>query len=223
MNFSAHSIAVLSIVSGLVLCSGSRSPVVPSVKPPAKSARPEMSARWSESTIRHSWLGRVDSVVRRVNNNKNRYKKASARTGVPWQVIAALHNMESDGNFKMHLHEGSSLSSRTRYVPKGRPENGDPPYTWEDSAYDALYVLKRMDKVVWSDLGEALYSCERYNGLGYLKYHKNVNSPYMFSGTSLYESGKYVADGQWSASAVSSQVGVVPILIKLGFAPHKDS
>jgi len=32
-----------------------------------------------------------------------------------------------------------------------------------------------------------------------------------------------VADGRWSQSAVSKQVGVVPILIKLGYAKHDQN
>jgi len=204
----------------LVLCSGARPPVVEDHIPPVSSSMPGMVDRWDRAQIRHSWLGRVDKVVRRISNHEKRYKSISAKCGVPWQVVASLHNMESGGRFTRHLHEGSSLKGRTRYIPKGRPINGDPPFTWEESAYDALYTLKRLDRVKWSDLGVCLYTCEKYNGLGYLRYHKDVNSPYMFSGTNLYTSGKYVADGRWSQSAVSKQVGVVPILIKLVYADH---
>lgn len=210
-----------SIALTLVLCSGARPPVVIGESaPPTASSMPVMVERWNRSSIRHSWLGRVDKVTRRIKNHKKRYEQASAKCGVPWEVIAALHNMESGGSFTRHLHEGSSLKGRTRYVPKGRPVDGSPPFTWEESAYDVLYKLKRMDRIKWSDLGVSLYHCEKYNGLGYLKYHQDVNSPYMFSGTNLYTSGKYVADGRWSQSAVSKQVGVAPILIKLGYAKH---
>lgn len=181
------------------------------------STRPHHATLWETSKIKTSWKGRVDMTHKRILASKSRYVKAEKATGVPWQVIASLHNMESTGSFRKHLHEGSSLSRRTRWVPKGRPKVGKPPFSWDESAYDALYRLKRMDRYNWKDTGETLYQMEKYNGLGYLKYHKNVNSPYLWSGTNHYTKGKYVSDGKWSNSAVSSQVGCVPILKRLNY------
>jgi|TARA_R100000084_G_scaffold109319_1_gene75681 lysozyme family protein len=184
-------------------------------RPPSK--RPHHDGLLSSVEVKPSWKGRISATVHRIRLHEKEYKKASSRTGVPWQIIAALHNMESTGSFSKHLHEGSSLRGRTRWVPKGRPKTGKPPFSWQESAYDALYTLKRMDRFDWSDWGESLYQCERYNGLGYLKYRKHVNSPYLWSGTWHYDKGKYVADGKWSNTARSSQVGVVPILLELDY------
>jgi hypothetical protein len=66
-----------------------------------------------------------------------------------------------------------------------------------------------------------LYEAERYNGWGYLLY-KHVNSPYLWSGTSLQQRGKYVADGDWDASAWSQQVGVVAMLKLLEEKPVQN-
>ena len=60
-----------------------------------------------------------------------------------------------------------------------------------------------------------LYTIERYNGTGYLRYHKNVPTPYLWSGSQHYVKGKYVSDGKWSSSAVSKQVGAAVILKEL--------
>ncbi len=193
------------------------------VKPkwnPESSSRPHHAKLWDSCKIRSDWKGEISKTIHRINVHKEKYKKASSATGVPWHVVAALHNMESTGSFKKHLHEGSSLRSRTRWVPKGRPKSGTPPFTWQESAYDALYTLKRMDRYNWSDIGETLYQCEKWNGLGYLKYRK-VNSPFLWSGTNHYGTypniGKYVSDGRFDRTATSSQVGVVPILKFLNY------
>src|SRR5205085_2693578 len=54
----------------------------------------------------------------------------------------------------------------------------------------------------------ALYWAERYNGQGYFG---KGNSPYLWSWTTLYSAGKYVADGQYSPSFVDPQAGVAAI------------
>ena len=57
---------------------------------------------------------------------------------MPWYVVGLIHTMESSGNFAAHLHNGDPLSARTTHVPAGRPKAGAPPFTWEESATDAL-------------------------------------------------------------------------------------
>jgi lysozyme family protein len=58
-----------------------------------------------------------------------------------------------------------------------------------------------------------LQHLERYNGLGYR--NKGIYSPYLWSFTNHYIEGKYIADGVWSATAVSKQVGCAAILKEL--------
>ncbi len=166
--------------------------------------------RWKAAVVRPARLGEVEVVVDRILVNRARYEKVSGWTGVPWFVIASLHNMESGGSFARHLHEGSSLNGRTKYLPKGRPLKGNPPFTWEESAVDALQY-DRMDQVNWESLVESLYACERYNGTGYLDHHREVPSPYLWAGTSLEVDGKYVGDRKWDPKARSGQIGVAAI------------
>jgi hypothetical protein len=56
---------------------------------------------------------------------------------------------------------------------------------------------------------------ERYNGWGYRLYHPHVLSPYLWSGSNHYTSGRYVADGTWSETAVSQQIGAAVILRRM--------
>ncbi|MGB2185108.1 MAG: hypothetical protein ACPH5P_00365 [Akkermansiaceae bacterium] len=152
-------------------------------------------------------IPKVDKVVRRILLHRKRYTAVDADTGVPWYVIAGIHNMESSGSFRHHLHEGSSLNGRTRWVPKGRPVNGNPPFTWEESARDAL-AYDQMHEKRWAYLFDTLWAVECYNGTGYWRYHREVPTPYLYAKTSIERPGKYIADGKWSSTAVSKQVGV---------------
>lgn len=174
------------------------------------SAESLQLSRWKAASIEPRYEHESQMIVARIMKNKIRYDYVSSKTNVPWYVIAGLHNMESGGSFKMHLHEGSPLTSRTRYVPKGRPKTGYPPFTWEYSAIDAL-KYDNLGYVTWSSLTQSIYACVKYNGLGYLLYHKNVPSPYFWAGTSIEVAGKYKSDGVWDRYARSSQLGICVI------------
>jgi hypothetical protein len=104
------------------------------------------------------------------------------------------------------------LTARTKHVPEGRPKQGNPPFTWEESAVDALKLRRLQNIEEWS-LSRILYELEGYNGWGYRLYHTHVLSPYLWSFSKHYVSGKYIADGTWSDTAKSRQCGAA-ILIK---------
>jgi len=175
---------------------------------------------WDSVVIKGSQVFRIDKRISQYMENKARYVaiEKMRNGGVPSAVIFTLHGRESTWSFKKHLHEGSPLTSRTKWIPKGRPKappsNGSV-YTFEESAEDVLYKLKDLESVDWTKCDKALYTIEKYNGLGYLKYHKDVLSPYLWSGTSHYISGKYVADGKFSHTAVDKQLGTCAILKRM--------
>ena len=54
---------------------------------------------------------------------------------------------------------------------------------------------------------------EEYNGLGYAS--RGVPSPYVWSGTDQYRSGKYVRDGVYDPNAVDSQLGCAGLLMAM--------
>src|SRR5206468_849198 len=99
-------------------------------------------------------------------------------------------------------------------VPAGRPKTGNPPFGWEESAGDALSMKGLSPQTDWS-LAGTLYQLERYNGWGYRLFHPYVLSPYLWSFSNHYKSGKYVADGTWSDTAVSKQCGAVALLRRM--------
>lgn len=167
-----------------------------------------------KTCVIHPWAKKTGAtIIKRIKAGLGSYQDVELATGVPWWFVAVIHNMECSGNFKQHLHNGDPLTARTVQVPRGRPKDGNPPFEWEESAIDAL-MLKKLDQ--WDDwtVGGVLFKLEEYNGFGYRLKHPEVKSPYLWSGCQHYVKGKYVDDGQWSADAVSKQIGVA-ILLKL--------
>ncbi len=142
---------------------------------------------------------------------RDRYEGVGKSVGVPWYFIGAIHGLEASFNFLAHLHNGDyPLKSRTRQVPSGHPLVWLPPSDWESSAKDALKLLGFTGQSDWS-IERTLYRFEAYNGFGYRR--KGVATPYLWSFSNHYESGKFVSDGRWNPKAKSQQCGAA-VLIK---------
>jgi lysozyme family protein len=180
----------------------------------SRSLASEYSLLYESCLIRPNRKAAVGQVVRRLTANRPRYEKVAEALKMPWYVVAVIHNMEAGGDFKRHLHNGDPLSARTAHVPAGRPKTGKPPFTWEVSAIDALTGQGLGTWKDWSIPG-ALYKFEGYNGWGYRDHHPTVKSPYLWSFSNHYTKGKYVADGRFSPTAVSQQVGAAVLLKQL--------
>jgi lysozyme family protein len=187
----------------------------------ARGATPDQESRWNAARINPAFSIALDLDVALFKKNMARYQAITAMrdNGVPASVIFCLHQRESSGNFRCHPHEGSPLTARTRYVPKGRlPLPAQPPFTFEQSAADAYYVCDRLDLVAWKSAQAALQGIESFNGLGYQKFHPDVPSPYLWNGTLINgraTRGKYTGDGHFDRAAVDKQLGVAAILLRL--------
>lgn len=169
-------------------------------------------AKFDTAAVKSDWKKLADSWVNKMVANKSVYSQIEAATGVPWYFVACIHMRESSMNFSRHLHNGDPLTGRTIQVPKGRPvappANGKT-YTFAESAIDAL---KGEDFHKWKDwsIPGMLHLFETYNGTGYIS--RGVSNPYLWSGTQHYVTGKYVADGKFSATAVDKQLGAGTLL-----------
>jgi lysozyme family protein len=185
------------------------------VAPPTLTAlRQEYERLFSTCRMRKARLAEVDGIVDRIVRSRKRYEAAGAPIGTPWYVIGAIHALEAGLRFDTHLHNGDPLTGRTVHVPARRPANGKPPFTWEESAADAL-GLKRFGSWKPWDAAGALFKLEEYNGFGYRLFHPDVKSPYLWSYSNHYTRGKYVADGRWDPKAVSRQSGAAVILRRM--------
>jgi lysozyme family protein len=138
------------------------------------------------------------------------YEKIEARTKVPWYFVGLIHGMECSFSLAKHLHNGDSLKARTWQVPAGRPKGGSPPFTFEDSACDALAYDNLAGQADWS-LARMLHRLEIYNGFGYRKKFGTA-SPYLWSYSNHFTSGKYVKDGVYDPNATSKQCGAAVML-----------
>lgn len=156
-------------------------------------------------------------VVKRLVAAKDRYQVISNATDVPWFVIAVIHEREASQRFDRQLGQGDPLNAVSVHEPKGRGpffnHPNDPP--GQDAFYrgavDALtdcapYAARWKD---WS-AGGTMTLLEQYNGLGYA--NKGLPSPYVWSGTDQYRSGKYVADHVFDPNVVDSQLGCAGLI-----------
>ena len=179
-----------------------------------EDVRSDYTQLYSDLVILPAKLAFVDALVTRVLASKPRYGAAAATSGVPWYVIAIIHSLEAGLNFDKHLHNGDPLTARTVHVPAGRPAAGNPPFTWEESAADALAYDGMTKNADWSTEHTA-FEFEQFNGWGYRLAHPSVKSPYLWSFSNQYTKGKYVVDGVWDDDAVSNQCGAMVMLRRI--------
>ncbi|MGF1660797.1 MAG: peptidoglycan-binding protein [Rubrimonas sp.] len=187
--------------------------------PPAPASPPTdrdaYAAAFKAMAIRPDWEGRADLAARALlrPDAVTRYRAVEARTGAPWWFVGALHLMEASQNFNRHLHNGDPLDAPTVRHPPGRPFGWRPGMSWEESAADALTGEGRLDGVRDWSVGAALEQAERWNGLGYRR--RGLWSPFLWSGSTYYSRGRFVADGVFDPDADSAQAGVAVLLRRL--------
>lgn len=164
--------------------------------------------RWVEAKLKRDFSSIAKRLV--APSAKARYQAVSARTGIPWAIIAVIHERECSQDWRGSLAQGDPWNRVSVHVPAGR----GPFRSWEEAAVDALvdcapYTARNTD---WS-VGGALTKLEEYNGLGYAA--RKQPSPYIWSGTDQYKSGKYIRDGVYDPAAVDSQPGCAGLLMAM--------
>jgi lysozyme family protein len=164
--------------------------------------------RWANAKLTRNFSAVARQLV--APQAKSRYGAVSAKTGVPWAAIAVIHERECSQDWVGSLAQGDPWNRISVHVPAGR----GPFRSWEDAAVDALvhcapYAARNTD---WS-IGGTLTKLEEYNGLGYAA--RRQPSPYIWSGTDQYRSGKYVRDGVYDPDAVDNQPGCAGLLLAM--------
>jgi lysozyme family protein len=167
-------------------------------------------ARWQKASVLPGLTHLVDGVSAHLVAAKQRYITVALKTGVPWAVIAVIHERESSQSWAASLAQGDPWDRESIHVPAGR----GPFPSWEAAAEDAL-VICPPHAAHWSDwtIGGALCLLEQYNGLGYAR--MGIPSPYIWAATDQYHSGKYVADGHFDPNAVDRQIGCAALLARM--------
>ena len=165
-------------------------------------------------TIRAERAAEVEERVDAIMADWDCYWRVGRRLNVPWFVVAVLHEADTSRDFSVHLHNGDPLTERTRHLPDGRPVEGEPPFSWEDSAADALSLYHFDQWPDWSIAG-ALFKLENHGGWAYRLHHPEVLSPYLWNYSTHYHQGKYVADNTWNETAVAQRCGVAVLLRRM--------
>lgn len=167
---------------------------------------------WNAMVVRADKVSAADAIAQKIVATRVRYEAVEQATGVPWFMVGAIHSLEGALAFDRCLHNGERIlgtGRKTMLVPQGR----GPFATFEESAIDALTMSPHnLDRIVEWPLERILYECERYNGFGYIG---KINSPYLWSFSNHYVTGKYVADHDYSPAAVSTQCGAAVIINRL--------
>lgn len=162
--------------------------------------------RWAKARLTRDF----SKIAKALVAAKPRYQAVEAKTGVPWPVIAVIHERESSQNWNASLAQGDPWNRVSVHVPAGR----GPFSSWEAAAVDALALCHPFlaAKKDWS-IGATLVNLELYNGAGYV--NRGKPSPYLWAGTDQYVSGKYVADGKYDPDKVDPQPGCANLLRKM--------
>lgn len=164
--------------------------------------------RWKDAKLTRNFTSVAKRLV--TPDAKARYQNVSGRTGVPWAFIAVAHERECSQDWHGSLAQGDPWDRVSVHVPAGR----GPFKSWEDAAVDALVncAPRAARNTDWS-IGGTLTKLEEYNGLGYAA--RRQPSPYVWSGTDQYKSGKYVRDGVYDPNVVDSQLGCAGLLMAM--------
>lgn len=147
-----------------------------------------------KETLTSSQQSNLNQFKAHWEKNKSRYQYVAAKTGVPAELVAAIHWRESSGNFNRRQADGGALGNFAN---------------WEESA------IKEMSKKYYGSVDknniQTWYNyAEKYNGLGYR--NRGLPSAYVWAGTSNYQKGKFVADGVFDPNCVDKQIGVAVML-----------
>ena len=158
----------------------------------------------------------LESFKEHFKNNREKYEEVSKKTGLPAELIAAINWRESRGKFDSYLHNGQKLGTATTRTPKNIYFGKD---QWAAAAADAVNrkIKSAGLKVDTSSLSSLLDFAERYNGAGYK--NRGAVSPYVWAGTTKYESGMFVKDGKYDKNYKDNNIGIA-VMLKAAYGLH---
>ncbi len=154
-------------------------------------------------------------AARKVLRGKSRYIQVEARADAPWYVVGITHLMECSCSWNRQILNGQHWNLKTTLWPPGL----GPWESWEESAVCGMLRFRKRYPPRWTVGAMGLF-LERWNGMGYAM--RGKHSPYLWSMSNHGEGvGKFVADGKYSATAVSQQVGAMVLLKLILEAEHE--
>lgn len=166
------------------------------------------TARWQNAAVWKSRIPELDAIAKKLvaPGAKARYQFVESKTGVPWWVVAIIHEREGSQSWATNLAQGDPWDKISTHEPAGQ----GPFDSWESAAINALKPYAH-----WTDwsVGGTLTFFEIYNGEGY--YERGLPSPYNWSGTNQYVRGKYIADKAFDPNVIDKQPGCAALIARM--------
>lgn len=162
------------------------------------NAQIEYETLYRDAVLRPDMSSSVAAAARRIAANRARYEPIAVATGVPWYVIGILHAVQCEMQFDRNLRDGMPLA-----------RSSDRAETFEDAAIQALRSVGLNRIRDWS-IARVAWALETWNGFGYRR--EGIHSPFLWSGTTMYESGLFIAPGVFSRVTVAKACGGMAIL-----------
>lgn len=174
----------------------------------------QLQNMYHKATLNNRFKSELVTASQKIKHNLSEYEVVNKEMGsaIPSWLVGCLHYRE-----QASLSLGAFLGNGQMIIGTGRrstlvPIGAGPFATFAEGA---IYALRRvgLQHVQSWELGTCLEEAERWNGLGYRR--RGVVNPYLFSGTSVYHAGKFIADGHYSPSAVDMQPGIAALVMQL--------
>jgi lysozyme family protein len=159
----------------------------------------------------------IDDAAKKIlrPDNLDVYTAACQGTAIPPAFIGALELRESDCDPTRALGQGDRWDHVSVNVPRGMG-----PFK---SRLDAMVFYIHYDgldqnSAPWS-MEYACWKGEAWNGFGPRAHGRPTG--YLWAATTIYdkpwgEGGKYIRDNVWSPSTYDTQLGIVPVLQRIG-------
>lgn len=162
---------------------------------------------WDQAQVKPQFNSIAMQTAKKIIDHEGQLKEVEAATDVPWYVVGCMLYRESNLDFNTYLGNGQSLHRVTTEVPAGR----GPFSSFLEGAIDALRLegLYKLGPATWV-LEFILYGIEKLNGFGYFSH--GINSPYLWSWTTLYTHGKFTSDHGFDPNFTDPQGGCAAIL-----------
>lgn len=163
-----------------------------------------------DSDREHELATSTVRVLRLARAHADEWSEVEKKTGVPRLWGMASFERESGSDYSRSPAQGDLWSSVSTHVPRGI----GPYHSWGDACV-AAYAIDDLDDVGARDWtwARACYEGELYNGFGPRAHGRHTG--YLWSWTSVYAGGKYVADGEWDPDHRDEQCGMIPMMMAL--------
>jgi lysozyme family protein len=153
---------------------------------------------------------RARVILKHSEEHREEWAQVTEATGVPMLWGLASFERECDCDYSCSPAQGDPWRRVSIHVPLGLG-----PYKSWGASCVAAYRIDHLEAVgegnwTWA---RAAYESEAFNGFGPRNHGRHSGYPWAW--TTIYDGGKYVADGKWDSGAYDQQCGTVAMMVAL--------